>query len=305
MLLCVTAYILKLCVSICCSYRVNTSVAQQPQHIVEIPLEKIDVNWKKPVGVGTFGKVYHGTWLCTDVAIKQIRRGATVKESIQRETEIHSRLRHPNIVTFMGMSIKKKDVLLVTEFVDGKTLQDHIDDDEQIAEVVKLGIVRDILKGVAYLHEVNVVHSDIKPANVLVSTKLNVAKLCDFGLGRLRQHASMSVLSQSVGESILEGTPPYMAPECLLGKKRATPSSDVWSLGVTLLEFLTLSDAWEGVLETFPGDLLSQLASAFTSKLLPVSISKLNVQANVNITMCLNYDAEGRPSVLKLLEQPW
>lgn len=60
---------------------------------MEIPLEKIDVNWKVPVGVGTFGKVYHGTWLCTDVAIKQIRRGATVKESIEREAKIHSLLR--------------------------------------------------------------------------------------------------------------------------------------------------------------------------------------------------------------------
>ena len=189
--------------------RKNTSiqsVEQQLQHIVEIPLEKIDVNWKVPVGVGTFGKVYHGTWLCTDVAIKQIRRGATVKESIEREAKIHSLLRHPNIVTFMGMSIKKNDVLLITEFVDGKTLQEYIEDEEHVNEAVKSAIVRDILKGVAYLHELNVVHSDIKPANVLVS-KQNVAKLCDFGLGRLCQHASMSVLSHSVVESILEGTP--------------------------------------------------------------------------------------------------
>jgi serine/threonine protein kinase len=54
-----------------------------------------------------------------------------------------------------------------------------------------------------------------------VSSKLNVAKLCDFGLGRLRQHASMSlVVSQQVGaEPVLEGTPSYLAPECLLNKK--------------------------------------------------------------------------------------
>ena len=271
---------------------------------MEIPLEKIDVNWKVPVGVGTFGKVYHGTWLCTDVAIKQIRRGATVKESIQREAKIHSLLRHPNIVTFMGMSIKKNDVLLITEFVDGKTLQEHIEDEEDVNEAVKSAIVRDILKGVAYLHELNVVHSDIKPANVLVS-KQNLAKLCDFGLGRLRQHASMSVLSHSVVDSILEGTPPYMAPECLLGKERATPPSDIWSLGITLLEFFTQSDPWEGVLETFSGDLLSQLASTFTSKLLPISMSKLSPQAKVNITMCLTYNAKSRPSAIKLLEQSW
>ena len=110
------------------------------------------------------------------------------------------------------------------------------------------------LKGVAYLHELNVVHSDIKPANVLVS-KQNVAKLCDFGPERLCQHASMLVVSHSVVESILEVAPPYMAPECLLGKERATPPSDIWSLGITLLEFFTQSDPWEGVLETFSSSL--------------------------------------------------
>ena len=147
------------------------------------------------------------------MAIKQIRRGATVKESIQREAKIHSLLRHLNVVTFMGMSIKKNDVLLITEFVDGKILQEYIEDDLHVNEAAKSSIVKDILKGVAYLHESNVVYSDIKPANVLVF-KLNVAKMCDFGLGRLRQHASMSVLSHSVVESSLGGTPPYMAPEC-------------------------------------------------------------------------------------------
>ena len=122
--------------------------------------------------MGSFGKVFKGTWLCTDVAVKQIRRGASISESIQRETMIH---RHPNIVTFMGISLKKKDVLLVTEFVAGSSLQGIIDEEKEVEETH--GLVVDILKGVAYLHEVGVVHGDIKPANILVSSNLNVAKL--------------------------------------------------------------------------------------------------------------------------------
>ena len=110
--------------------------------------------------MGSFGKVFRGNWLCTDVAVKQIRRGASVSESIQREAMIHSRLRHPNIVTFMGVSIKKKDVLLVTEFVAGSSLQDIIDEEKEVEGIQ--GLVKDILKGVAYLHEVGVVHGDIK-----------------------------------------------------------------------------------------------------------------------------------------------
>ena len=74
----------------------------------------------------------------------------------------------------MGISLKKKDVLLVTEFVAGSSLQDIIDEEKEVEETHCL--VVNILKGVAYLHEVGVVHGDIKPANILVSSNLNVAK---------------------------------------------------------------------------------------------------------------------------------
>ena len=94
----------------------------------------------------------------------------------REKKRIHSRLQHPNIVTFMGISIKKKDVLLVTEFVAGSFLHDIIDEEKEVEETH--GLVVDILKGVAYLHEVRVVHGDIKPANILVSSNLNVTLVC-------------------------------------------------------------------------------------------------------------------------------
>ena len=256
--------------------------------------------------MGSFGKVFKGTWLCTDVAVKQMRRGASVSESIQRETMIHSRLRHPNIVTFMGISlIKKKDVLLVTEFVAGSSLQDIIDEEKEVEETH--GLVVDILKGVAYLHEVGVVHGDIKPANILVSSNLNVAKLCDFGLGRLRQHASMSLVSQQIGaESVFEGTPSYMAPECLLGKKRPIQCSDIWSLGITLLEFLTLDDAWNAVFKDIQASSeVEKLLLAQKSSLLSHTLAKLNSKPKLNIGLCLSYDMTGRPTALQLLKSEW
>lgn len=256
--------------------------------------------------MGSFGKVFRGNWLCTDVAVKQIRRGASVSESIQREAMIHSRLRHPNIVTFMGVSIKKKDVLLVTEFVAGSSLQDIIDEEKEVEGIQ--GLVKDILKGVAYLHEVGVVHGDIKPANILVSPKLNVAKLCDFGLGRLRQHASMSlVVSQQVdAEPVLEGTPSYMAPEYLLNKKKPVQCSDIWSLGLTLLEFLTLDDAWDAVLKDIQAvSEVEKLVSARKSLLLPHTLVKLKPMPKYNISLCLNYNMADRPTALQLLKGEW
>lgn len=144
----------------------------------EIPFEKLKVDWKKPVGMGTFGKVFRGTWLCTDIAVKQIRRGASVKTSLQKEASLHSQLYHPNIVTLLGIAVKKNDILLITEFVEGESLQEIISDETPLTDDVKINvIVRGILKAVAYLHEVGVVHGDIKPSNVLVSSKHHVAKL--------------------------------------------------------------------------------------------------------------------------------
>ena len=218
---------------------------------------------------------------------------------------IHSRLRHPNIITFMGISIKKKDVLIVTEFVAGYSLQDIKDDEKEVERAQ--GLIEDILKGLAYLHEVGVVHGDIKPANILVSSNLNVAKLCDFGLGRLRQHASMSLVSQQVSaNSILEGTPSYMAPECLLDKQKPVQFSDIWSLGITLLEFLTYDDAWDAVVKDFKADSeVEKLVLAQRSSLLPHTLVKLKSKAKLNISLCLKYNLADRPTALQLLQSEW
>ena len=113
----------------------------------------------------------------------------------------------------------------------------------------------------------------MKPGNILVTPSLGNAKICDFGLGRLRQHASLSVASLTLGENVIEGTPSYMAPECLIHKARPSSSSDIWSLGVTLLEFLTFKEAWEQVLEGQDGDTeLKKLVAALKASLLPASL---------------------------------
>ena len=265
------------------------------------------VNWSDAIGAGSFGRVFRGTWLGTDVAVKQIRRGASVKESVLREATIHSMLQHPNIVTFLGISTKKKDILIVTEFVKGNSLQVLIDEETEMEGTKKTELIKDILRGTAYLHEVGVVHGDLKPGNILVTSSLGNAKICDFGLGRLRQHASLSVASLTLGENVIEGTPSYMAPECLIHKARPSSSSDIWSLGVTLLEFLTFKDAWEQVLEGQDGDTeLKKLVAALKASLLPASLFlSLSTDHRANIEMCLSYKKELRPTAVSLLDCKW
>ena len=169
--------------------------------------------------------------------------------------------------------LQKKDILIVTKFVKGKSLQVLLDEETEIEDAKKTELIKDVLRGTAYLHEVGVVHGDVKRENILVTSSLGNAKICDFGLGRLRQHASLSVASLTLGENVIDGTPPYMAPECLMQKARSSSSSDVWSLGVTLLEFLTFKDPWEQVLEGQDVDTeLKKLVAALNASLLSTSL---------------------------------
>ena len=109
--------------------------------MLEIPLEKLMVNWSDAIGAGSFGRVFRGTWMGTDVAVKQIRRGASAKESVLREATIHSMLQHPNIVTILGISTKKKDILIVTEFVKGNSLQVLIDEETEMEGTKKTEVI--------------------------------------------------------------------------------------------------------------------------------------------------------------------
>lgn len=206
----------------------------------------------------------------------------------------------------MGISVKKKDILLVTEFVNGKSMQDLNEDETPLCETNKIKLIREVLKGIAYLHEVGFIHGDVKPGNVLVSSKLDIAKLCDFGLDKLRQHTSLSVARFSIGDTVLEGTLTYMSPERIFNKDGACQESDIWSLGITLLEFLTLEYAYEDNLESMEGDSdIIKFINVFKAGLSPTAINKLSSIHKYNIQLCVNYNKNERPTALQLLKFEW
>ena len=138
----------------------------------------------------------------------------------------------------------------MSELIKGPNLDDLLfsSDDKNdthftIQSCNKLHLGNQICQAVAYLHNLKppVVHRDIKPANVLVDEATQVTKLCDMGLSKLKSVQSVSHTT-STG---IPGTPCYMAPECLLERKKATVNSDVWSLAVTLIELFTETTAGE------------------------------------------------------------
>lgn len=157
----------------------------------EIEFESLNVDFKDVIGKGAYGTVYKGKWVGTEVAVKVIKRAIPYKNEVLKEAYLHASLRHPNIVTLMGVSFRKKDVAFVTELVNGNPLQHFIDEEVRLSDETTSAIIKEIIKGVAYLHEVKVVHGDLKPGNILVSQDMH-AKICDFGIGKLKQKLSVT-----------------------------------------------------------------------------------------------------------------
>ncbi|KAI3750575.1 hypothetical protein L2E82_21240 [Cichorium intybus] len=196
------------------------------------------------VGRGGYGKVYKGVlWDNTLVAIKRAEEGSLQGEKeFLTEIEILSRLHHRNLVSLLGYCDEEKEQMLVYEYMPRGTLRDWLNakSGESLSFRMRLQVALDSAKGILYLHtEANppIFHRDIKSNNILLDSKLT-AKVADFGLSRLAPILDENGLGPNYVSTLVRGTPGYLDPEYLLTHK-LTDKSDVYSLGVVLLEILT------------------------------------------------------------------
>ncbi|KAG7663929.1 MKK1 [[Candida] subhashii] len=156
-----------------------------------------------------------------------------IQKQIFRELEVARKCQHPSIVKYYGTFILEKQSMIgiAMEYMDGQSLDSIYkevlkkDPSNRINEKVLGKIANSILAGLDYLHLRNIIHRDIKPSNILLDSQGNV-KLCDFGVSG---EAVNSLASTFVG------TQYYMAPERITGGTYSI-SSDIWSLGMSLLE---------------------------------------------------------------------
>lgn len=142
-----------------------------------------------------------------------------------------------------------------------------------------------------HLHENDIVHGDIKPQNVLYITNksgaLREIKLCDFGISRMKNS-----IQNTMTQSFVKGTTKYQAPETLVGRVRSNKQTDVWSLGVTLLEILTLQDGWK----VEPGqDLDEFLKESMAQRKCPTAFEQLSEDDQSTLQDIFSYEAEQRP----------
>jgi serine/threonine-protein kinase len=192
------------------------------------------------LGRGGMGVVYRAVdkMLARQVAIKTLTEGvAEDPEMLQRfyqEAEKTARLNHPNIVTIYDVGDQNGLPYIVMEYVEGESLDTLIRTNRAVSLITKLKIIEDVCSALGYAHRRNVIHRDVKPANVIVQPN-NVPKLLDFGIARLEKR-ELDVHLTRAGSVI--GTVPYMAPE-RLRSEALDRRSDIFSTGVVLYQFLT------------------------------------------------------------------
>lgn len=175
------------------------------------------------------------------VAVKRFRPGtsAVVEDRFCEEAVLLARLRHRNLVTVYDAGRDAQGAYLVVDHIDGSTLRERIAAGPlPYGDVVRLG--RRLSSALAHVHAAGVVHRDMKPTNVLLNAD-GEPFLADFGVSRPIDEATRAE------PGTLVGTVAYMAPEQILGKGSA-PASDVYSLGLVLLECLKGAREFQGTL---------------------------------------------------------
>mmetsp|Transcript_5315 Transcript_5315/g.8221 ORF Transcript_5315/g.8221 Transcript_5315/m.8221 type:complete len:1096 (+) Transcript_5315:131-3418(+) len=213
------------------------SVAKKPvatKYEWEVPYEQLVLG--KKLGEGSFGIVWKGSWHGTTVAIKKLKfekaaMPPDVLEDFRKEVAILGRLRHPNVLLFMGACTESPNYCMVTEFLEGGSLFDLMHDKHlklNLDTVLSMSI--QAARGLSYLHNCNppVIHRDLKSLNLLVDAYGNV-KLADFGLSCIKD-------KKTVKEQV--GTPIFMAPE-LLQNQAYTEKVDIYSFSICVWEMLT------------------------------------------------------------------
>jgi serine/threonine-protein kinase len=195
---------------------------------------------EKELGRGAMGMVYLGRdpKIGRTVAIKTMSfmdefdedEIEDVKQRFQREANTAGRLKHPNIVTIYDIGEEQDLSYIAMDYLEGKNLASFIKDDKLLAPEKVLDIAEQVAKALHYAHEQNVVHRDIKPENIIYNEKTGKPTLTDFGVACLTNASTTKT-------GVVLGSPSYMSPEQLAGKK-IDGRSDLFSLGVALFQML-------------------------------------------------------------------
>ncbi|GKT46683.1 protein kinase byr2 [Colletotrichum spaethianum] len=273
-----------------------------------------DDKWMKGamIGQGSFGCVYLALHAVTGelLAVKQVEapapgansqndaRKKSMIEALKREISLLRDLRHPNIVQYLGCSSSSEYLNIFLEYVPGGSVQTMLNSYGALPEPLVRSFVRQILTGLSYLHDREIIHRDIKGANILVDNKGTI-KISDFGISKKLEATNiLSGANNNKHRPSLQGSVFWMAPE-VVKQTSYTRKADIWSLGCLVVEMMT---------GTHPYPDCSQLQAIFKiggGKAAPTIPDHASDDAKTFLAQTFEMDHNLRPSADELMLSPF
>ncbi|KAJ0973333.1 hypothetical protein J5N97_021292 [Dioscorea zingiberensis] len=222
------------------SFGAEKILAVQPK-IGEWEIDKRLLKMGEKIACGSCGDLFRGSYLGQDVAIKVLRSehlNEALGVEFAQEILILSEVQHRNVVRFIGASAKPPQFCIVTEYMPGGSLYDFLHKDHNVLELsLLLKFALDVCQGMNYLHQNNIIHRDLKTANLLLDDH-HVVKVADFGVARFQNQQGIMTAET--------GTYRWMAPE-IINHQPYDQKADVFSFGIVLWELTTSKIPYENL----------------------------------------------------------
>ena len=305
----------------------------------------VTMRWQQGmyVGGGSFGSVYAAINLDTGnmMAVKEIRLQdpqliPTIVKQIGDEMGVLAVLDHPNVVSYYGIEVHRDKVYIFMEYCSGGSVAGLLEHGRIEDETVIMVYALQMLEGLAYLHQANIVHRDIKPENVLLDHN-GLIKYVDFGAAKIIARQGQTIMApeprgkaaQTPGEhkeaaanaggagaaaprmpqGTMTGTPMYMSPEVIRGDSPGSPLSptrfsgaaDIWSLGCVVLEMSTGRRPWSHLDNEWA--IMYNIAQG-NPPALPTA-DQLSETGLDFLRRCFEREPAKRSTAAELLQHPW
>ncbi|RXN11821.1 mitogen-activated kinase kinase kinase 1 isoform X1 [Labeo rohita] len=266
------------------------------------------MEWLKgqQIGLGAFSSCYQAQDVGTGtlMAVKQVTyvrntssEQEEVVEALREEIRMMGLLNHPNIIRMLGATCEKNNYNLFVEWMAGGSVSHLLNKYGAFKEGVIINYTEQLLRGLSYLHENQIIHRDIKGANLLIDSTGQRLRIADFG-------AAARLASKGTGagefQGQLLGTIAFMAPEVLRGQQYGR-SCDVWSVGCAIIEMSCAKPPWNAEKHSNHLALIFKIASATTAPTIPPHLSP----GLRDVTLrCLELQPSDRPPSRELLKHP-